>query len=122
METIGNEQKEMPFLAAVQMRDADPAIVERMTFAGVLRWAIQQSGFDDYEIADKLKISHGYMSKILKGTAGLYGPQLVKFCEATASRAPMQWGAVRVGRVLADGREARIKALEAELNAMRAAA
>lgn len=47
METTGNEQKEMPFLARVVMREADPGLVGRMSFAGVLRFAIQQSGFDD---------------------------------------------------------------------------
>ena len=122
METTGNEQKEMPFLARVVMREADPGLVGRMSFAGVLRFALQQSGFDDHEVADRLGITPGYMSKVLHGTATLGGSRLSKFCEVTQSLAPVQWHALQFGRALVDGREARIKALEAELNAMRAAA
>ncbi len=122
METIENKQKEMPFFAPVEMRDADPEVVAYMEFAAVMRWAIQQSGYDDFEVAEKLGITAGYMSKILHGTATLGGSRLTDFCQITQSRAPIQWYAAKVGRVLVDGRSARIKALEEELRAMRTAA
>lgn len=72
-------------------------IIDRITDTGALRYAIQVSHHDDYEIADAIGISHGYMSKVLKGTAGLYGRRLVKFMQATNSIAPLQWLAREMG-------------------------
>jgi hypothetical protein len=58
---------------------------------GALRYASQLSGKDDYEIADEVGVSHGYMSKVLKGTAGFYGKRLVRFMRVTNNIAPLQW-------------------------------
>ena len=117
METIENKQKEMPFFAPVEMRDADPEVVAYMEFAAVMRWAIQQSGYDDFEVAEKLGITAGYMSKVLHGTAGLYGKRLVRFMQITGSLAPLQWLAEQMGCdvVQRSSQAARIAALEQEL-------
>ena len=123
MESIGkHRQAEMPFMALVTAPSMAPAhIVTRLTDVGALRLAVQESGFDDYEIADSIAISHGYMSKVLKGTAGLYGKRLVTFMRRTNNLAPLQWLANQMGCdvVVRDAQAARIAELQAELNQLR---
>lgn len=98
----------MPFLAEVRARQAD---------TGAVRYAIQSSGHDDYEVAEVLGISPGYMSKVVHGTAGLYGNRLVRFMQITGSLAPLQWLAEQMGCdvVQRSSQAARIAALEQEL-------
>jgi hypothetical protein len=64
-------------MGLVSLRMSNPLHLGQMTDTGALRLSIQESGLDDYEAADRLGISHGYMSKVLHGTAGLYGRRLV---------------------------------------------
>ena len=99
MESKGDKaQREMPFFAAVQAPQVAPAeFITRSSWEGAIRYSTQRSGMDDYEIADSLHISHGYMSKVLKGTAGLYGLRLVRFMKLTGSLAPLQWLADQMG-------------------------
>lgn len=82
-----------------------------------MRYAVQTSGSDDFEIADGISVSHSYMSKILKGTAGLYGNRLVRFMRETRCLAPLQWIAHQMGCdvVQRDSRAAEMAALEARL-------
>lgn len=126
METTGkHRQAEMPFLAMVRapsMASAD--LIGRLSDIGSLRLAVQESGHDDYEIADAISISHGYMSKVLKGTAGLYGKRLVAFMRQTNSLAPLQWLAEQMGCdvVMRDLRAAEVAALRARLNELERAA
>lgn len=51
----------------------------------------------DYQVADAISVSHGHMSKVLKGTANLSGKRLVKFMRETQSIAPLQWLAEQMG-------------------------
>jgi plasmid maintenance system antidote protein VapI len=67
------------------------------SWAGTLRYAVQRSAQDDYEVADKMHISHGYMSRVMRGTANLSGEKLVKFMRITGSLAPLQWLADQMG-------------------------
>ena len=99
MDTIGNHsQGEMRFFGIVKAPHKMPDdLAGRISDTGAVRYAVQLSGHDDYEVADKLGVSHGYMSKILKGTAGLYGKRLVKFMRETNSLAPLQWLAHQMG-------------------------
>jgi hypothetical protein len=76
---------------------ADHQFIARASWEGALRFAAQRAGMDDFEIADQMHISHGYMSKVLKGVAGLYGKKLVLFMRITRSVAPLQWMAEQVG-------------------------
>jgi hypothetical protein len=118
-------QGEMPFLAEVQPPAlADMQFITRASAEGALRYAIQRCGEDQYEIADDLNISHGYMSKVLKGTAGLYGKRLVAFMRRTGSLAPLQWLADQMGCdiVPRDSRAARIRELEQQLEEAKRAA
>lgn len=126
MESKGDQaQREMPFFAQVKAPQIAPAdFVSRSTWDGAIRYSTQRSGMDDYEIADSLHISHGYMSKVLKGTAGLYGSRLVRFMRITGSLAPLQWLADQMGCdiVQRDPAKARIAELERELQELRKAA
>lgn len=124
MSTIGSHQREMPFFSPVCLRMSNPLHLGQMTDTGALRLSIQESGLDDYEAADRLGISHGYMSKVLHGTAGLYGRRLVRFMQATGSLAPLQWLAEQMGCevVVKDSRAAEVAALKARLQELERAA
>lgn len=126
METAGkHQQAEMPFFAVVRApAQASPDLIARMSDVGALRLSVQESGRDDYEIADALHISPGYMSKVLKGTAGLYGKRLVAFMRHTNNLAPLQWLADQMGcdLVLRDSRAAEVAALRAKLAELEKAA
>lgn len=104
------------------MQLADTAFIRHCTWDSSLRYAVQRSGADDYEVADDIPVSHSYMSKILKGTAGLHGQKLVTFMRRTRSLAPLQWLAEQMGAeiVLKDSQAQRIAALEAELKQLTA--
>lgn len=122
MDTIGQTQREMQFLASVPAPHMAPTeFISRATWVGVLRYCIQRSGFDDFEVADKLHISHGYMSKVLKGTGSLAGERLTRFMAITQCVAPAQWIAFHAGAdiVMRDPAAARIAELERELEQLR---
>jgi hypothetical protein len=88
----------MPFLCEVKGPQAVAGeFIARASWDGVLRLCVQWSGKDDYEVADEINISHGTMSKVLKGTAGLWGARLVKFMRTTENLAPLQWLADQMG-------------------------
>jgi hypothetical protein len=92
------DQRALALLGAVPpMGFADMDFVGRSSWEGTMRYAVQRSGKDDYEVADDVGISHGYICKILKGTAGLYGRRLVRFMQHTQCLAPLQWLADQVG-------------------------
>jgi hypothetical protein len=93
-----HSQGRLPLIGSVpQPVMADPMFINRSSWEGALRFAVQRSGIDDFEVADQMAISHGYMSKVLKGVAGLYGKRLVTFMRITGSVAPLQWMAEQVG-------------------------
>lgn len=125
MDTNRQIQREMGFLAALPAPHAAPIeFITQATWVGVLRYCVQRSGFDDYEIADALHISHGYMAKVLHGTANLAGERLTRFMQITRCIAPAQWMASHMGcdLVMRDPAAARIAELERELSDLRRAA
>ena len=118
-------QSGFPFVSVVQAPGLAAAdFIARSDEVGALRMAAQRAGKDDFEIADEINISHGYMSKVLKGTAGLHGTRLVAFMRATNSLAPLQWLAHQMGcdLVQRDSRAAEIAALKAQIQALEKAA
>lgn len=100
---------------------ADESFISRCSWEGALRYAVQRSGRDDYEIADAVGISHSYMSKVLKGTAGLWGDRLVRVMQKTGCAAPAQWINHHMGAdmVLRSTQAALIADLEAQLRVAR---
>ena len=119
------QQAAFPLLGAVRAAALAPAeFINACSDVGALRLAAQQSGRDDFEVADELHIRHGYMSKVLHGTAGLYGRRLVNFMQITGSLAPLQWLAHQMGCdvVQRDSRAAEVAALRARLKDLERAA
>ncbi len=103
---------------------ADVDFVRQVSFAASMRYAVQRSGRDDFEIAEQIAVSQGYMSKVLKGTGGLYGQRLVAFMRATGSVAPLQQMAEQLGCevVQRDSRAAEVAALRQRLQDLERAA
>lgn len=125
MESNGQIQREMyPVSEVPKPHMASDEFISKASFVGVLRYCVQRSGMDDYEVADALHISHGYMAKVLKGTATLAGERLLRFMLVTQCIAPSQWMAFHTGcdLVLRAPAKARIAELERELNELRKAA
>ena len=93
------------------------AILAKISFNGCLNEAAKHSGKEDQDIADEIHISHGYMSKVMRGVWQQWAKRLVAYMNATQSRAPLQWIAFQVGCdvVLRTERERRIRELEAQL-------
>lgn len=73
------------------------AVVQQATFSGCLVSAAQSSGKEDQEIADLIHISHGYMSRFMRGVAQQWAKRLVAFMRVTQSLAPLQWIADQMG-------------------------
>jgi len=93
------------------------AVLMRVTFSGALNEASKHSGKEDWQIADEIHISHGYMSRFMRGVGQQWARRLVAFMRATRSIAPLQWIAHQVGcdLVIRSSREARIRELESAL-------
>lgn len=72
-------------------------VIERASFNGCLNEAVRHSGLEDQEIADQIHISHGYMSRFMRGVAQQWARRLVAFMRTTSSLAPLQWIAHQVG-------------------------
>lgn len=91
-------QVEMPFLAGVaELQQVPHAVVAASSFNGCLIEAARYSGKEDQEIADEIHISHGYMSRFMRGVAQQWAKRLVAFMRATQSLAPLQWIANQMG-------------------------
>lgn len=111
-------QAEMPFIAEVATPHLlEYAVLVKTSFSGTLVAAVNHSGKDDFEIADEIPVSHGYMSKFIRGIGQTWAKRIVKFMRVTQSLAPLQWIAHEMGceLVVRESREARIRALERQL-------
>lgn len=108
----------MPMLALVP---AAAMVEERLlacvSFSGALNESMRAAAKEDWEVADAIHISHGYMSRFMKGVGQRWARRLVAFMHATNSRAPLQWIAHQVGCdvVPRTAREVRIRELEMAL-------
>lgn len=118
-------QAGMPFISAVEPPHVlAEALLLRVSFSGALNEAAKHSGKEDQEIADKIHISHGYMSRFMRGVGQQWARRLVAFMHQTNSRAPLQWIAHQVGCevVARDVRAAEVATLRARLREMGEAA
>lgn len=98
-ETTGNcTQLSMPLIGAVPGPQAlDLSVVRAASFNGCLQSARLHCGMDDHDIAIKIHISKGYMSKFLNGVAQTWAKRLIAFMRVTGSLAPLQWMANQMG-------------------------
>ena len=97
--SAGNRtQAEMPFIGEVNgPQHMPPQIVAKATFNGCLNEAVRHSGMDDQHIADAIHISHGYMSRFMRGVGQQQAKRLVAFMRVTQSLAPLQWMGEQMG-------------------------
>lgn len=116
-ETAGKRwQASLPLIGEVPTPEhQDPALVKRFTFRQALRNAAHHSGLEDGDIAEKIHISSGYMSKFMAGVGEQWAKRLLRFMQVTQSLAPLQWLADQMGCDLTVRH-----ALSAELAAARA--
>jgi hypothetical protein len=98
-ETAGKlSQAEMPFLCDVQPPQLLSApVMTHATFNGCLNEAIRHSGMEDQEVAKRIHISAGYMSKFMRGVAHQWAKRMLAFMRITNSLAPLQWMAHQMG-------------------------
>jgi hypothetical protein len=109
-------QGEMPFMAAVKaLRALDAALIDRMTFNGVLADAARGCGLDDQDIADAIHVCAPYFSRLMRGVAQQWAKRIVALCRVTGSLGPVQWMAHQLGCDLVVR-----SAVEAERAALRA--
>lgn len=88
----------MPFLSAVpHPAPLEMYVVQQATFNSVLNHACKHSGMEDQEIADLIHISHGYMSRFMRGVGQQWAKRLIAFMRVTNSLAPLQWIADQMG-------------------------
>lgn len=91
-------QAGLPLIGEVpQLDQLEPSVVRRATFSGALSDAAQHSGMEDYQIADRIHISHGYMCKFMRNVGEQWARRLVAFMRTTGSLAPLQWLADQMG-------------------------
>lgn len=84
-------QGEMPFVGEVQgPQMLDRAVIEQATFNGCLSEAARHCGMEDQEIADAIHISHGYMSRFMRGVAQQWAKRFIAYMRYTRSLAPLQ--------------------------------
>lgn len=116
-----SSQRALPLLGeappAQPMAMLPPGVITCSSFSAVLSFAAQNSGMDDQDLAERLSICKGYMSRFLRGVAEAWAKRVVRFMQATHSLAPLQWMAAQVGCevVQQDARAAEVAALQARL-------
>lgn len=73
------------------------AAVERSTFMQCMSEAARHSQLEDLEIARRIGISPGYMSKFMRHVGTQWAERLISYMRETNSIAPLQWIAHQVG-------------------------
>lgn len=98
-ETAGNRsQLEMSLIGEVpRPQFLDMSVVRAASFNGCLQSARLHCGLDDQQLAKKMHISKGYMSKFLNGVADCWVRRFIGFMRITGSLAPLQWIANQMG-------------------------
>jgi transcriptional regulator with XRE-family HTH domain len=102
-ETSGNEWK--PEETTMQIndiqaapRDVDIKLIQQCKNARqALALCVRLSELTDEEVAGRLGISKGYLSKILNGRAQLDGDRRIKLMRICTNRAPLQYEAWAMG-------------------------
>lgn len=116
-----SSQRPLPLLGeappAQAMQVLPAGVLAGATFSQVLQFAAQHSGLDDEQIAERMSICKGYMSRFMRGVAQQWARRLVVFMRETHSLGPLQWMAEQAGceLVVRDSRAAELAALKARL-------
>jgi hypothetical protein len=124
MTTIANQQREMPFLAAVKGLQEVPLEFVKACKSELeaLNLCMNLSGFADEVIRDHLGIDKGHFSRIRKGRGNFPPNKRVALMNLCGNVAPVQYEAWMVGRDLVErSKDVRIRELEQQLQQLRAA-
>lgn len=100
--TTGNRsQRELQILGvappAQQLQALPTGVLAASSFNDLLAHAALHAELDHEEIARRIHISKGYMSRFLNGVAYQWAKRLVNFMNVTGSLAPLQWIADQMG-------------------------
>ena len=120
---IVHTQREMPFLAAIERPSKAPDELVRQCRhrLDAIVLCIQLSKMSHEEVAHRLGIDKGHMSRILQGRAYFPDTKSVELMALCGNYAPMQYEAMQCGFELYENPVAKREAeLEAELAAIRA--
>lgn len=124
--TAGNHsQSDLPLIGEVPRPHLlDGFVLRRASFSGSLISAMNHCGEEQQEIASRIHLSNGYMSRFVGGVGQNWAKRLVAFMRATNSLAPLQWLAEQMGCDIAPraGKDALIRELEQKLAEVRGAA
>lgn len=113
-----DSQSDLPLIGEVPRPHLlDGFALRKASFSGVLISSINHCGEEQGEIAKRIHMSEGYMSRFMKGVGQKWASRLVAFMRETNSLAPLQWLADQMGCDLAQraGNMARIRELEQAL-------
>jgi hypothetical protein len=72
-------------------------VVERSSFMQCMSEAARHSHLEDRQLAMRVGISDGYMSKFMRHVGAQWAARLVAYMRETNSIAPLQWIARQVG-------------------------
>lgn len=99
------------------MRMLSEDLLARMPFEAVLNDAARESGMKDYQLAERLNVNRGHLSRWFRGEARTQAQRFVGFCLETRSLGVLQHMANSVGCDLVPRapQQARILELQAEL-------
>ena len=86
-----------------------------------VRLCIQLSSFTHEYIGKELSIDKGHFSRMMQGAAGFTTHKRVRLMELCGNRAPVQFEAMQIGCELIESKDAKIRHLEEQLAAARAA-
>lgn len=105
------------------MENAPDELVKRCKHGlDAIRLCIQLSGFSHEHIAEELRIDKGHFSRIMQGKANFPDTKRIDLMIFCNNRAPAQFDALMTGCELVEmSKEARIRELEAQLKAIKAA-
>lgn len=119
------QQREMPFLAAVQGPKEVPFEFIKVCKCELeaLNLCMNLSSLSDETIRDSLVIDKGHFSRIRKGRGNFPPNKRIALMNLCGNLAPIQYEAWRVGRDLVErAKDTRIAELQAEIERLKVAA
>lgn len=120
-----NSQRGIPLMSAMRSpSEVNPAFIQAChSELEALNLCMNLSGLSDEAIRENLGIDKGHFSRIRKGRGNFPPNKRVALMELCGNRAPIQYEAMRLNCEVVDlSKDAQIRALEQQLNALRKAA
>lgn len=96
-ESPGNHAQAPACVEVQELQRLPARVLGKVSFNACLGEAARHSGKDDCDLAQLIRVSPGYMSKLMRAAFALWASRLVDFMRVTHSHAPLQWIAHQVG-------------------------